>query len=237
MFGALAALRQVLRDEEAMARFTPAKLRGAAVDWAAVTGWRRDLVVKADTFPRYYLFEGEEEVRGPKAWRYLNRRLPAGRPLELLSTRGVGEVRFDQDVLIPIIFTTWDPWMSLTPSEYLTLRPGTKMARGRVVVAGLGMGYQLVEVAKRKQVTSIVLVERDQELFNWLWPRIEPLVGRPVEVIIGDAYEVLPRLEAEVALVDIFPGFGHNRFPAATCPGIKRIWCWGGGVQPSGREW
>ncbi len=67
----------------------------------------------------------------------------------------------------------WDqvPWMSLTPMEMMTMRHGTKRARGRVIVAGLGLGHQLIEVSKRKQVKEIVLVEKSQELVDWILPR------------------------------------------------------------------
>ena len=56
-----------------------------------------------------------------------------------------GSVVFDDDVELPVLYEkradgNWGmyPWMSLTPAELLTLRPGTKLARGHTVIAGLG---------------------------------------------------------------------------------------------------
>jgi len=50
-------------------------------------------------------------------------------------------------------------------------------------------------------------------------------------VIVGDAYEVLPTLSADVALVDIFPSYGGNEAAMMQlrkrCPKIKKMWGWG----------
>jgi hypothetical protein len=157
--------------------------------------------------------------------------------------REVGTVVFDTDVPIPALYQRrepddagtgeWNetPWMSITPAEIMTLRPGTRLAKGRVVIAGLGLGHQLIEVTKRLQVKRVTVVELDAELVDWILPAIRPHLRKPVEVIVGDAYAVLPTLRADVALIDIFPGYGdgHRRVAelARRCPGIKTMWGWG----------
>jgi spermidine synthase len=117
------------------------------------------------------------------------------------------------------------------PPEILTLREGTRLAKGRVVIAGLGLGHQLIEVSKRFQVKEIVLVEQSQELVDFYLPRVRSLVKKKLTVIVGDAYEVVPTLSADVALIDIFPGYGHNeaatRELARRSPKIKKMWGWG----------
>jgi len=73
-----------------------------------------------------------------------------------------------------------------------------------------------------------VLIEKSQELVDWVLPKILPHLGRPLtEVIVGDAHRVLPTLQADVALVDIFPNYGNNAW-YQPCPQIGHIWCWGG---------
>jgi spermidine synthase len=113
----------------------------------------------------------------------------------------------------------------------LTLRPGTRAAKGHVVIGGLGLGHQLIEVAKRLQVRRITLVELDRELVEWFLPRIRPMVRKPLEVVVGDAFEVIPGLRADVALIDIFPEYGSNRAAteelARRSPGIRSFWGWG----------
>ena len=110
-------------------------------------------------------------------------------------------VVFDGDIEIPILFEreapggAWRkyPWMSLTPAELLTLRPGTKLAKGRVVIAGLGPAHQLLEVGKRRAVKEITVVERSEELVNLIMPRAMAVLaehGRTqVRVVGGDAFQ------------------------------------------------
>jgi hypothetical protein len=175
-----------------------------------------------------------------RIFRYCVRLHRAGRQLMTWFGDQTGSVIFDSDVRIPAIYQClpgrpgdWNeaPWMSLTPAEILTLREGTRLAKGRVVIGGLGLGHQLIEVSKKLQVKEIVLVELSQELVDFYLPRVRPLVKKRLTVIVGDAYEVIPTLRADVALVDIFPAYGGNeaatRALAARSPGIKKMWGWG----------
>ncbi|OHD23803.1 MAG: hypothetical protein A2Y38_17080 [Spirochaetes bacterium GWB1_59_5] len=73
------------------------------------------------------------------------------------------------------------------------------------------------------------------ELMQWMLPRIQPhLCGRQIEVVVGDAYDVLPKLTADVAIVDIFDMYGNNNEERDNlqddCKNIKRLWCWGAAV-------
>ena len=227
------------------------------VPWSPAAAWRPELEFTAATYERFEPFPGVlpsdapvDDLRDSErrdspggAFRYCVRLHPRGRPLLTWWGRDTGTVIFDGDIGVPALFQARDPgdpgagrwqrspWMSLTPAEYLTLRPGTRLARGRVVVAGLGLGHQLIEVTRRLQVKHVTLVERSQELVDWLLPALRPHLRRPVEVLVGDAYDVLPRLRADVALVDIFPAFGEAGPAMAelrrTCPGIKTLWGWG----------
>jgi len=220
-----------------------------AVHWTPDAKWGDRLTFTADSYRPTSLFDVEPLTRiDPRAaepsqlavspdgrWAYCEKVLPRGHKLETYCGKRRGNVAFDGPVLIPALHSWRDwagtrneePWMSITPMELLSLRPGTRKARGRVVVAGLGLGHQLIEVSRRRQVTSIVLVERDAALVEWIFPRLAPHLGMPVEVIVGDAFKVLPQLTADVALVDIFPGYGGNVWYTRT-PNIRTIWCWGG---------
>ncbi len=125
-----------------------------------------------------------------------------------------------------------EPFMSLTPNEVVTLRPGTKKAKGHTVVAGLGLGYQLIDVCARPQVERVTLIEQSQDLIDWLWPLIQPKCGGKVtRIITGDVTKVLPTVTADAALVDVYPGYGHNDYERrelrTTCHSIGHIWCWG----------
>lgn len=70
-----------------------------------------------------------------------------------------------------------------------------------------------------------------QGLVDFMMPAIEPHLARPVDVIVGDAYVVIPQMRADVALIDIYPKYGRNKYMCnklkASSPGIRKFWCWG----------
>jgi len=229
-----------------------------AVKWDPKMRFSQAIRIKAETYKQPSLFEVEPSTepdlnciphnqRHKKLavspggnWCYRERTLPPNTVLRTVSGNRRGVVSFDDEVVIPMIHSfmnkrdMWrdEPWMSFTPNEFFTLRPGTKLARGHTIVAGLGMGHQLEQVCKKRNVDEVTLVEKDQDIVDWILPRLD-LNGRAVNVIVGDAYEVLPKLEATVALIDIYPSYGSNGWEmdrALRGSKIGYIWHWGGAV-------
>lgn len=199
------------------------------IDWTPNIKWGPRLFVRAETYQPPLLFK-KDKRRG--RFTYENKVLPAGKLLHTWSGRRKGVVKFDGDITIPALFdaqlTSWteNPWMSITPSEVFTLRAGTKRARGHTVIAGLGLGYQLVEVMKRKQVTRVTLVEKEPDVVDLIMPKLSKLLPKkPLKIHLGDARQLVPKMKADVALIDIFPGYGYNTF--VRCHEIPVVWCWG----------
>lgn len=226
----------------------------SCVPWSPAMKWQPELNLIGSTFktlnpfpelapsdlPVHQLNPAQRADSPNKLFRYCIRLHRAGQHLESWFGSQMGSIIFDSDVQIPAVFQcrpgepgVWNefPWMSITPPEILTLREGTRLARGRVVIAGLGLGHQLIEVSKRLQVKEIILVELNQELVDFYLPRIRPLVKKKLTVLVGDAYQVVPTLTADVALIDIFPNYGSNeaatRELARRSPKIKKMWGWG----------
>lgn len=233
----------------------------AAVPYDPAMRWERELNLQAASYQAHVLelfprvassfphavndLAPAQFVDSPcGAWRYCVKELPTGARLDTYNGRKKGDVLFDGSVRLPALHDReryhregeaprWNmlPWMSLTPMEVFSLRPGTRRAKGAVIVAGLGLGHQLIEVSKRKKVTSLTLVERERSLVDWLLPILRPHLGCEIDVIVGDAYEVLPKMQADVCLLDIFRGYGGNKDDAdrvrETSPGIGFVWAWG----------
>lgn len=201
--------------------------RSEPVEWKPDMKFSPSLHIKASTYKMPSIFavkpsgDGERRPRPEKHpdkhaispcghWLYRERILEAGSSLATKSGNRSGVVIFDGPVKIPMIHSKdrdelWslDPWMSFTPMEFFTLRPGTRMARGHTIVAGLGLGHQLVEVCKKKNVTKVTLIEKDQGIVDWILPRLD-LNDKDFEVVVGDANKLLLDMEADVALVDIY---------------------------------
>ena len=216
--------------------------------------WAQELNIKADTYKVRNLFPSvtpsptadiqlstdhpEMCVYSPsEQFVYVVKILAPGAQLMTLYGKQRGSVMFNGPVLIPALHErcTWDkskwerePWMSHTPMEFISLRGGTRRAKGHVVIAGLGLGHQLIEVMHKKGVKEVTLVERSQELVDWLMPSINAHIYDTkvvLNTIVGDAHDVVPKLKADVALIDIWPRYGGNHFEA--CPNIPVVWCWG----------
>lgn len=226
----------------------------SCVPWSPAMTWTPELNLIGETFKTLEVFpeiapsdapvdelNPAERADSPnRIFRYCIRLHRAGRQLMTWFGDRTGSVIFDSDVRIPAIYQclpgqpgVWNqaPWMSLTPAEILTLREGTLLAKGRVVIGGLGLGHQLIEVSKRLQVKEIVLVELSQELVDFYLPRIRPLIKKRLTVLVGDAFQIIPTLTADVALLDMFPAYGGNepatRELARRSPKIKKVWGWG----------
>lgn len=223
------------------------------VPWNPNMKWQKELNIQGSTYKPLSLFKVKRTgndiheskschliVSPNKTFCYCEKLLKRGQQLETVNGKQRGTVMFDTDVLVPALHekSNWEerweksPWMSLTPLEIFTLRPGTKRAKGSVVIVGLGLGHQLIEVSKRKNVGKLVLVEKSRELIDWLLPRIKPHLARELDdIIVGDAFLELPKLTADVALVDIFRHYGSNCYQRKelerTCRNIKFIWAWG----------
>lgn len=224
------------------------------VAWDPKMPFSPGLNIKAGTYTQPSLFKVKPSVAADpndvvnkrwtmamspnKKWCYRERVLKAGATLDTISGSRRGIVRFEDEVLIPMIHQRgrgeWGSvWMSFTPLEFFTLRPGTKLARGHTIVAGLGMGYQLEQVCKKKSVTKVTLIEIDQELVDWILPQLD-LNGKEVKVVIGDAEKLLLNMTADVALVDIYKAYGLNGEMLKWHMGrsknkhkIGKLWIWG----------
>ena len=228
-----------------------------AVDWdPEKTRFDKHLKLRAGTWKVRRLWdvqpctkaEGEaatplpatQAVYSPKGtWRYCEKILPPGFHLSVYSGNKLGSVCFDAPVALPGLFERrraeetykTNPWMSMTPMELMTMRLGIRKAKGHVIVAGLGMGYLLEQVAARPQVERITLVEQSQELLDWVLPRLT--VGKPMDVICGNAWKVVPGIVADVALIDIFPDYGNNSFNCRMK--ARDHWVWG--AAKIGERW
>lgn len=99
-------------------------------------------------------------------------------------------------------------WMSLTAMEIESHMPHLAAARGNVVVAGLGMGFALANIAAKSNVTKVTVLEQNPDIPKLLdvttdwhnWPGHEK-----VELVIGDALTYKPDQPVDFLYADIWP--------------------------------
>ena len=150
-----------------------------------------------------------------------------------------GRAFFTADVTFPVLEQLkgekWKPWMSLTPAEIWSQNSGIRSATKNVVIGGLGMGYLLDQVARKKTVTGICVVEKNKELLDWfglkLCEQLEEKYDKTVDVICGDIWEEAGELgEDSRFLIDIWEGHGEAQFDRKLeelRADKKFVWAWG----------
>jgi hypothetical protein len=186
------------------------------------TRYSERLLLRADSYRPESLFDiepsqhwSEGAVSPSGSFLYCNRILAAGTPLKLaMSPERTGTVEFDGPVVLPTLFDLTGPspdaWMSLTPNEIITLRPGVLRASGTVVVGGLGLGWFLRKVHDRPQVERVVLVEASRELLGWYGHDLCGRLPKVTDVICGDVYDHVGRFGAKAKhLLDIWKDYGE----------------------------
>lgn len=114
-------------------------------------------------------------------------------PVFYASNRRAVSICFDAPVSVPVLAElqhgSLEPWMSLTPNEIVTLRAQVRRAKGRVGMAGLGMGWQARRVLERKSVKHLTVVEKDPALLEYFGGVLQAEFGDRLTLVEGDAYE------------------------------------------------
>ncbi len=85
--------------------------------------------------------------------------------------------------------------MSDAEYEKITNRTIVRVARGNVLIAGLGLGMILMPLLKNKDVKKITVIEKEQELIDLISPKIKKHDKKnKLQVIQGDINEIeLPK--------------------------------------------
>ena len=102
-----------------------------------------------------------------------------------------GAVMFTGPVHIPILSIGRKPWMSLTPMEIYTLRNAIRMAEGKVLIAGLGMGWLTQRVLEDPAVTNVIQVELDEDILTYFGEPLNEAYPDKLELVQNDIYQYL----------------------------------------------
>ena len=123
---------------------------------------------------------------------------------------------FDKPVIIPVLAQpeydgTLAPWMSLTPNEILSQRGQVRRSKGKVGMAGLGLGWAARRVLERKQVKHLTVVERDPDIIKHFGQPLKQLFSDKLTLVCGDAYEQ-DWLQYDVSMWDIWESYNGVAF-------------------------
>ena len=73
---------------------------------------------------------------------------------------------FDRGFTYPAVLENQREWMTITPNEVNTMKKPIANAKGKVCTYGLGLGYYPYMISLKKEVTSIIIVEKNKEIIS-----------------------------------------------------------------------
>ena len=104
---------------------------------------------------------------------------------------------FTKEYSYPYLGTKDSVWMSINPNEIKTMDKHIELAKGDVLVLGLGMGYFPFMIANKEEVKSITIIEKDQniiDLFNeFIFPQFNH--KNKIKIIKDDAFSYLNNIK------------------------------------------
>ena len=87
--------------------------------------------------------------------------------------------------------------MSVSPNEICTMEKPIEHARGKVLTLGCGLGYFAYMASLKDEVTSVTIVEREQDVIdlfqNYILPQFKH--KEKVNIVKGDAVEYLKNVK------------------------------------------
>ena len=181
----------------------------------------KDLPVTVGTSKLEY-FDMAHKTDMERGWGFLAppRVLPHYSPVFMsVNARGriLGRVSVDGDIRIPRLThpRCQYPWMSYTFSEVLSLRPGVRAAKGNVLIGGLGMGWMVREVMRKKGVGNVTIVERCPHIAAFFGVPFIHEFGPRVRVVVDDAFDYAERQGHmfDRILMDIWHDYGNQDDP------------------------
>lgn len=125
-------------------------------------------------------------------------------------------VRFDGPVMIPMLRGPTPGhakpfWMSLTPMEVFSLREGIDLAQGRVLCAGLGMGWMTMRILEKPDVTHVTQIEMSPEVVEFSGKPLAKRFPGKIDFVIDDVWEYLSDVDLDQfdsIIFDIWPQYG-----------------------------
>ena len=100
-------------------------------------------------------------------------------------------VKFDEDIVLPMICEDNIGWMTPVLFEETTMRPCVEKAKGNILVVGLGIGFFPYNCLLKDEVKKITIIEYNQDIIDLFKKHILPQFPRQedIEIIQGNAYD------------------------------------------------
>ena len=117
---------------------------------------------------------------------------------------------FDEEFSFPTVMQNGVEWMAIKPNEIETMRAPIARANGHVLTAGLGLGYFAYMTARKENVASVTVVERDPSVISLFEAELLPQVEHrdKIRVVQADAVDYfeheLPKHPYDYVFADLW---------------------------------
>lgn len=141
-------------------------------------------------------------------------------PLTLPDGRIIPQIGFfDKEFSFLSVLQNGREWMTMMPNEIVTQRSPINAAKGKVATYGLGLGYFAFMTARKEEVESVTVVERDENVMNLFKELLLPnfVNKEKIEIVKYDAFE-FAEIEAPKRNFDyIFADIWHDPSDGVEC--------------------
>lgn len=119
---------------------------------------------------------------------------------------------FDKEFKFLSVLQNGREWMTMMPNELVTQQLPIRKAKGKVCTYGLGLGYFAFMCARKNDVSSVTIVERDENVISLFKEMLLPCFENQekIEIVCADAFEFAEK-EAPIREFDyIFADIWHD---------------------------
>ncbi len=118
---------------------------------------------------------------------------------------------FSKKVHFPTLYEGAMPWISICPSEVLSMQEQIREAHGKCLVLGLGLGYYAFHTALKQEVESITIVELSENVIEIFQKELLPHFPNKekIKLVKGDAIAFMEDVrsgEYDFCFADIWEG-------------------------------
>ena len=119
---------------------------------------------------------------------------------------------FKENFTYPVVYENGREWMTVTPNEIKTMAPHVENAHGKVLTYGLGIGYYAFMVSLKENVSSVTVVEREDEIIEMFKKYLLPFFPfkDKINVIKSDAFEYAEKEAPKENYDFIFTDIWHD---------------------------
>lgn len=117
--------------------------------------------------------------------------------------------RLQQRITITNLEIDGETWMVDDPPHWWAMQEHARHYKGRILIAGLGLGLILHCLSEQKGIRRITVVERNPDVIEMISPHVPQ---KHLEIVNKDWYDYKPRFKPDGVFFDLFVGDGPSLY-------------------------